>query len=130
MAITIIGNHSRGFKSSGPGGVGAHNVPAGLGWCSVSASAASDTAVLGLASLVRGDINQGIFFQSDVAATVEFTLSNPAVALSPDPAVNGSARWGNSTALAADVIKQAPISAFTACRITFSAAGTVCIGSL
>lgn len=128
MTVTVSGNHGRGFKGDAAGGVGMVSDPVGLGWAAISASAISDKWVVQLSSIIMSQLAQGVFFQSEVAATVEFTLCNPSMATSLDPAENNQTKWGNSLTLSPSTIVKAPVL-FTACRITFGAPGTVYIGA-
>lgn len=128
MSISIVGNHSKGFLGNGVGGNGVQNIPAaGMGWVAATGSAANDTCVIALSDILASNINQGIFFQSEAAASVQFTLCSPALAKNKDPNNQASVLWGNALSLTADVITKAPVL-FTACKITFTAPGTVYIG--
>lgn len=124
MAVTLIGNHSRGYMGHGFSGNGAQNVPVAMGWLSVVASEVNDVAYVQLSGIVTGDINQGVHFQSEVAATVEYTLCNPAVATNTDPAVQANVMWSNLQNVAADTVVQADVGVFTVAKIKFSAPGT------
>ncbi len=129
MSVTVLGNHSKASMGHGVNGNGVvNNVPAGLGWLSVTGSDAGDEHVVQLGNLMAGELNLGVFFQSEAGASVEFTLFNPAMATDPDPEVNASVLWGNTLAVpAGGAIVQAPL-VFTCCKITFTAPGTVYIG--
>lgn len=127
MSITVLGNHSKAFLGRGMDGNGIQNIPQGMGWVAVSASEAGDTHVVQLSSIIASNINQGIFFQSEAGASVQFTLANPGMATDPDPLVQASVPWGNSTPIPVNTITKAPVI-FSACKITFTAPGTVYIG--
>ncbi len=127
MSVTTLGNHSKGFLSDSANGNGIQNVPVGMGWVAATASAAGDEAVIQLTTILASQINQGIFFQSEAGAAVDFTLFNPGMAASPDPLVKASVIWGSNTALPAGQIVKAPVL-FTCCRIKFTAPGTVYVG--
>ena len=127
MSVTVNGNHSKAFLGTASSGNGTQNVPQGMGWVAVTASTIGDTHVVQLSSLVMSDITQGIYFQSEAAASVQFTLANSALATSRDPAINASTVWGNTTPLTAATIVKAPVL-FTCVKITFTAPGTVYIG--
>lgn len=124
MTVNAIGNHSRGYIGKGIGGNGIQNVPVGMGWASAAASEANDVWYVQLSTIVTGDINQGIFFQSEAGATVEFTLCNPGMATNDDPTVQASVLWGNSLTVPVDTITEAPVL-FTVAKVTFTAPGTV-----
>ncbi len=128
MSVTVIGNHGRGFVGRGITGVGGQNLPVGVGWCAVIGSQAGDKEVVQLSSILNGNLQQGIFFQSEAGATIEFTLCNPGMADSTDPAEAAATLWANSLAVPASTIVKAPVL-FTACRITFNAPGAVYIGA-
>ena len=129
MSITVIGNHSRGYLGHGIRGNGVQNVPVGIGWCSITASEAGETHVFQLGSVLIGDLNQGSFFQSENGASAQFTLCNPGMSTSLDPNENGSTLWGNTLAIPAggQIIKSDLV--YTACKITFTAPGTVYVGT-
>ena len=127
MTITVNGNHSKAYLGNASSGNGIQNLPMGMGWVAITANTAADTYVVPISSILMSTINQGIFFQSETGATVEFTLCNTALATNPDPATNGSVVWGNSTTIPANTIVPAPVL-FTACKITFTAPGTVYLG--
>lgn len=128
MAITILGNHSRGYMGKGVRGIGTQNIPVGMGWDACAASEAGDIWVIQIGNIVIGDINQGVFFQSETGATVEFTLGNPGAAADPDPLINQTVLWGNSTPIpAGGQIVEAPCL-FTCARVTFTAPGIVYLG--
>lgn len=127
MTVTVLGNHSKGYLSESAGGNGIQNVPAGMGWVAVTGSAAGDKAVVQLTTILTGEINQGVFFQSETGASVDFTLFNPGAATSPDPLVAAAVAWGSVLALPAGQIVKAPVL-FTCLRLTFTAPGTVYIG--
>ena len=124
--INVSGNHGLAFMTKAPGGVGAVNLPVSMGWVSVSASKAGDSHVVQLSSIVASQIAQGVFFQAENSATVEFTLANPAIAADSDPLNSALAPWNNSLTVTSTIVK-APVL-FTACKITFAAPGTVYIG--
>jgi hypothetical protein len=128
MSVKYVGNHSKGYLGKGSDGNGIQNVTVnGMGWLAVTASVANDVAYVPLNNIIASNIDQGIFFQSEVGATVQFSLANPALAASKDPADNAGAPWGNQITLVANTIQVAPVL-FTVCKITFSAPGTVYIG--
>lgn len=120
--IVATGNHGRGYLGHGIDGVGTANVPTAFGWLAVSGDVGS-TFVVQMGSLVKADINQGIYFQSAVSVDVDFTLCNPGLAASVDPANQASVIWSNTLSVAANgPIVQAPIL-FTAIRLTFHGKG-------
>ena len=126
MAVNVIGNHSRAYLGHGINGNGIQNVPVGMGWTQGSASEAGDVWLLQLTTVVTGDINQGIFFQSEAGATVEFTLFNPGIAGEHDAVSQASVMYDPTvlTVPAGGEIVEAP-SIFTIAKITFTAPGTV-----
>jgi hypothetical protein len=127
MSVTVNGNHSKGYLGRGSTGNGVQNVVQGIGWQAATASEAGDVAYLSLTGAFLSDINQGIFFQAESSATIEFTLCNSGLAASIDPTVQASVLWGNSLSLPANTITKAPVL-FTVCKITFGAPGTVYMG--
>jgi hypothetical protein len=127
MTVKVSGNYHKGYLGKGSGGNGTQNVSVGIGWQAITASQAGDVFYMQLTGAFLSNINQGIFFQSEVAATLEFTLCNPGLATSNDPTLQQSVLWANSTPLPANVITKAPVI-FTVCKITFSAPGTVYSG--
>lgn len=131
MTVQSLGNHSKGFLGhKGIGGHGIANKPQGIGWDTLVASEASDVYVVQLGSLVIGDINQGVFFQSEAGATVEFTLCNSELATNLDPQVQASVLWGNSlTVPAGGAIVSPGVLVFTCAKITFTAPGAVYLGA-
>ncbi len=127
MTVTTLGNHSKGFLSESANGNGIQNVPVGMGWIAATASEAGDEVVIQLTSLLAGQLQQGIYFQAEAAATVAYTLFNPGLAASPDPLDQASVVWTADVAIAPGITK-APVL-FTCMRITFGAPGTVYVGA-
>lgn len=130
MTVKSLGNHSKGYLGHGIGGHGIANKPQGLGWDSIVASEAGDVYYVQLASLAIGDINQGVFFQSDNGATVDFTLCNSELAMDADPLVQPSVLWGNTLLVPSGgaIVTTPTLLMFTVLRITFTAPGVVYIG--
>lgn len=121
----IIGNHRRGYMGHGLNGVGTEQVPVEQGWAAVTGKA-NDVAYLMLGPLLVGGVNQGVFFQSEVPVTVDFTLCNPGMAMSSQPDTQGMVMWDGAQAVPADVITAAKYNVFTTMRITFGGAGGTC----
>ena len=130
MTAKSLGNHSKGYLGHGIGGHGIANKQQGLGWDSIVASEIGDVYYVELASLVIGDINQGVFFQSDGGATVDFTLCNSELATNRDPQIQTSVLWNNSLTVPSGgaIVTTPTLLMFTALRITFTAPGVVYIG--
>lgn len=129
MTVTVLGNHSIGYL--GRDNVGGHginnNKMQGLGWVCVVGSEAGDETVVRLQDLAIGDINVGVFFQSEAGAEIEFTLVNSAQATNMDPQVQAAVLWGNTLTVPVGTITPADLL-FTCCKVTFTAPGAVYIG--
>jgi hypothetical protein len=123
----VVGNHRRGYLGHGTNGVGGQVVPVQLGWLAVTGKV-GDTAFIQLSSIVTGDINMGVFFQSEAGVTVDYTLCNPGIACSPQPADQQSTMWNGAQVIPANDITPAKFNVFTAMRITFTSPGTVYVG--
>lgn len=123
MTANVLGNHAKGYKGDGIRGTGNQLVPVQMGWAAVSGKA-GEIAFVQLSGLVTGDINQGVFFQTEAAVNVRFTLANPGTVLDPDPIARGAALWTPVQAVAPGTIEQADFSAFTIMEMTFTAPGT------
>lgn len=129
MSITLSGNHSRGYLGKGSRGQGSQNVTVGIGWLMATASEAGDVAYFQLGDLLaNNNLTQGVFFQSEAGATIDFTLCNPGLAMSPDPDDQASVLWTNSLTVPTGTITPADL-VFTCARITFTAPGTVYVGA-
>jgi hypothetical protein len=125
MANPIFqGNHHKGYKGPGVSGTGIQNVTVEMGWGSVTGHS-GDVCYAQLSSLVTGDINQGVFFQSECPVSVAYTLVNPGLAASLDPADQQAVMWTNEQAITANEIIEATCPVFTVMRITFGGSGTV-----
>lgn len=125
----IIGNHRRGYLGHGINGVGIEQVPMEMGWSAVKGKA-GDKAYLQLGALLIGGLNQGVFFQSEVPVTVDYTLCNAAMAMSSDPDTQGMTMWDGAQAVPSTVITPAKYPVFSVMRITFTQPGTVYVGVL
>lgn len=125
MPVAIQANSGRDSRG-GSAGIGTQAQPNGLGWVGM-AGKAGDQIVIPLQDLTTSDINQGIFFQSSAAATLEFTLINVATAVTRDPDLKTSVLWTTPLVLVAKAITPCSLL-FTAVRITFTAAGELYIG--
>lgn len=121
------GNHHVGYKGHGINGTGADRLTVEMGWGTV-AGKTGDVAYIQLSSLVTGDINQGVFFQSEVAVTVDYTLCNPGIAISPDPDSQAATLWNGSQAVVANTMTKADWPVFTAIRVTFGGDGSLYVG--
>lgn len=130
MTVTVIGNRSLGYLGhDNVGGNGINNNKMqGLGWVSLTGSAAGDEIVVRLQDLAIGDINVGVFFQSEAGASVDFTLVNSELATNMDPLIQVGALWGSTLAVPAGGTITPSEVLFTCCRVTFTAPGTVYIG--
>jgi hypothetical protein len=130
MTVKSLGNHSKGYLGHGIGGHGIANNKQGLGWDCLVASAAGDVEYVELSSLVIGDINQGVFFQSEAGATIDFTLCNSALATDRDPQAQASVLWGNTLTVpnTKQIVTSPGLILFTVLRITFTQPGAVYIG--
>lgn len=131
MTVSVTGSHSQSYlqgRSSGAAGV--QNVgPIGIGWMEILANATNDVAVFSLTGLLQSNsLAEGVFFQSDQACVITFTLASPSAATSKDPNQSGLATFSNSLTLVAGVITKAPVL-FTAFKVTFPAAGTLYVGA-
>lgn len=121
------GNHHVGYKGHGINGTGSENVTVEMGWGTV-AGKSGDVAYIQLSSLVTGDINQGVFFQSEVAVTIDYTLCNPGIAISPDPDCQAATLWDGAQAVTAGQMTKADWTVFTAIRVTFGGSGSLYVG--
>lgn len=123
----FLGNHGAAARHPALNGVGAQNVTVQMGWGS-GGGKSGDKLYVQLSGLVTGDINQGVFFQSDVPITVDYTLQNPGLALDMDPDIQSGVLWDGAQVIPAGVITEAEFSVFTVCRITMGGNGTFNIG--
>lgn len=121
------GNHGAAFRHPALNGAGAQNVTVQMGWGTGSGKA-GDVLFIQLSGLVIGDINQGVFFHSDVPIVVDYTLFNPGLACDPDPDTQAMVKWDGAQAIAAGQITEAEFSVFTVCRVTMGAAGVFNVG--
>ncbi len=124
---TILSNHSSIAYGPGIRGVFNQRVPVNMGWVSISGKA-GDVAFIQLSSLVIGDINQGVFYQSEVAATAEYTLCNPGLTQDMSPEAQAAVLWTDSQDIAANQMVKADWSVFTSVKITLQGDGTLYIG--
>ena len=136
MAAKVVGNHGP-YIMNGMGGVGKTNTPdPSIGWVAVT-GLSGDVAVLS-ASDIHGNIatsgiQSGYFFQSDGnsgAATIEFTLSNQALAKDPQAAALPIWDTTNTVTVAANPTihgMPAAVQAFVALKVTFTSAGIIFI---
>lgn len=123
MTVSVLGNNAPGYKGAGATGIGAANLPAGLGWTSLSSNQAGDTHVV-FSIGIKCDISLGYYFQSTAGATVEFSLGGTGMLQeSPD-----DGPWTDPLALPANDIVRAELIC-VAMRITFTAPGQVYIGA-
>lgn len=129
MAVKVLGNRSVGYL--GHHNIGGHginnNKQQGLGWTCIVASEAGDEYVVNLSDLTIGDVNFGIFFQSEAGCSIDFTLCNSSLAEDLDPQVQPSVLWSNTLAVPANTIVPGVVL-FTCCKITFTAPGALYIG--
>ena len=128
MTVNVQGNSSKGNLGIAPTGQGVSaNYPTGMGWLCVMSNQANDVTYQALEGLLISQLAHGIFAQSSVAASLQFTLCNPAEALSLDPNLQAGVLWSPATTLVPGVITNLPVL-FTAVKITFPAAGQVYFG--
>lgn len=125
----IIGNHSRGFKTHGFDGQRGFNLPVGMGWCSVVGES-GDTCVIQLTSLTLKDVNQGVYFQSTVPVSVEYSLANPGPLISQNPTIRNAGPWSPAQTVAPGNIVKADWPIFTAIKVTLNGDGALYIGVL
>jgi len=121
------GNHHNGYKGHGITGTGAERVTVEMGWGTV-AGKSGDVAFIQLSSMVTGDINQGVFFQSEVPVTVDYTLCNPGIAASPEPECQDATLWNGAQSVSAGVMTKADWPVFTVIRVTFGGNGSFYAG--
>lgn len=121
------GNHHHGYLGHGAWGTGAENVTVQLGWGSI-AGHSGDVAYIQLSSMLQGDINQGIFFQSECPVTIDYTLCNPALASDYDPEVQASVLWSDTQTIPVNDITKSTAALFTVLRVMFGGEGTLYIG--
>lgn len=114
MAVQIIGNHRPGFHGGRAGGIGGEGVPVGIGYLQGTAKA-NDVYHGQLTSLIRGDVNQQVYFQCSGSMVVKFSLWNPA-SLQNNPA---GILWSAGVNVAGGAIVPAT-SMFTIFRIEFT----------
>lgn len=121
------GNHRVGYKGHGINGTGAERVTVEMGWGTV-AGKSGDVAFIQLSSMVTGDINMGVYFQSEVPVTIDYTLCNPGIATSPEPDNQDATMWDGAQAIPPNVITAAAHPIFTAIRVTFGGDGSLYVG--
>ena len=122
------GNHHVGYKGHGINGTGAERLTVEMGWGTV-AGKSGDVAYIQLSSLVTGDINMGVYFQSEVPVTIDYTLCNPGIAISPEPEDQDATRWTGAQLIPGDgTIVAAVHPVFTAIRVTFGGPGSLYMG--
>jgi hypothetical protein len=121
------GNFGRGFLGHGIRGTGDQRVPVEMGW-GTGAGKTGDVMYVQLSSMLTGDINQGVFFQSEVAVTVDYTLCNPGIACSPEPENQAATMWTGAQAVAPNVLVEAQFPVFTVMRVTFGGNGSFYAG--
>jgi len=125
--VVFQGNHHHGYKGKGSWGTGDQNVTVQLGWGSATGKD-GDVCLIQLSSMVTGDINQGVFFQSECPVTVDYTLCNPGIAISPDPENQAMTMWTNPQSVAANQMVKADWPVFTVIKVTFNGDGTFYAG--
>lgn len=128
MTAKVIGNRSTYFRG-GSDGIGRRNLPDGnIGWVGITSNAEGDVAYLSAVDVTSNDRPfLGYSIQAvGHAVTVEFTCQNSGLATDPDPSVQASVAWCNSTTVTPGTL--APINfPFSAMKIVFSGgAGTEC----
>jgi hypothetical protein len=122
------GNHHAGYKGHGITGTGNERLTVEMGWGTV-AGKSGDVAYIQLSSLVTGDINMGVYFQSEVPVTIDYTLCNPGIAISPDPDDQAATLWTGAQAVPGDgTIVTAAHPVFTVIRVTFGGDGSLYVG--
>lgn len=127
MAAKTYGNHGPLYRG-GPQGVGKENVPDySISWMSVTGKSGDVYYVTAGQATSGGTLEQGYSFQSDCGATVDFTLANAALALSPKPENQAQVKWANTITVAADGTILPSSLVFACARITFTGDGTVYI---
>lgn len=118
--VTFLGNH--GLASLG-GRAASQQPPAGFGYL----VARGNAGAVGVAhssglQMIIGRVNIGVFMQSDVPVTVQFTLS-------PDPTA-ADAVWGSQITVSPSDIQKVNL-AFTGIKVTFgTSGGSLFIGAL
>ena len=128
MSVNALGNSSKAGLGTAATGQGVNaNYPTGMGWLAVISNAAGDVTYQALEGLLISQLAHGIFAQGSVAATLQFTLCNPAEALSLDPNVQSGVLWSPATTLVPNAITNLPVL-FTAVKITFPTPGVVYFG--
>ena len=120
--VIFLGNHHRAQLGERAFGTG-DKPAAAFGYVVARGQANSEGIMDGSGlQMVTCRINLGVSFQSDVAATLQFTLS-------PDPQ-DPDAVWGNTTQIAPSDIKSV-VFPFTGIKVKFGAdGGSVCFGAL
>lgn len=121
------GNSGAAYRHPGLNGAGHSFVTVQMGW-GTGGGKSGDVLYLQLSGLVTGDINQGVFFQSEVPITVDYTLQNPSVALDFDPDNQADVLWDGAQAIPVKTITAAAFPIFTCARITMGGDGTFCVG--
>lgn len=128
MAI-ITGN--RPFAHGNRGGMAGSSVDmAPFGWVSIAGDI-NEVVIIDAASipLKYGATNLGCFFQSEVNATLDFTLCHPSLAKNPDAAAQLNVLWGSTKSVTPKDITGV-LFPFTAVRIKFAAKGILYIGAM
>lgn len=117
------GNHGQAYRHPALNGAGALFVTVQMGW-GCGSGKTGDKIYVQLSGMVTGDINQGVFFQSDVPITVDYTLQNPAIATDLDPDIQSGVLWDGAQAVPTGKMTKADWSVFTVCRVTMGGDGT------
>lgn len=121
------GNHGAAYRHPGLNGTGAQNVTVQMGWGSGSGKTGQQLFVQ-LSGIVTGDINQGVFWHSDVPITVDYTLFNPGLATDTDPDTQAAVKWFGAQAVPVGQITKADWPVFTVARVTMGGNGCFNVG--
>lgn len=122
MSAKIIGNHGY-YNRGGISGVGVEEIGPLVGQLTTVVADSASVIALSVAQVATSTYQMGICVQSDVAATIKYSLSNPALAASQDPDVRAQAIWTTAQTITPNAIDIVTPLFFTAMEITFPSAG-------
>ena len=127
----FIGNwSSSGSRGEPHEGVGIAGQPSQAGGGSLTGKSGDIGYIPMSAILPSGGLNQGVFFQSEVAVSIDYTMCGLGLATSSEPAAQAATLWTNSQSVAANDIVEATVHAFNCMRVTFNGDGTLYVGAL
>ena len=124
MSTKIIGNHGY-YNRGGTSGVGVENTGPVIGQLTTVVADAASVIAVSVSQVATSTYQMGICVQGDVAATIKYSLSNPALAASADPDIRAQAIWTAAQTITPNDITVVTPLFFTAAEITFPSAGCI-----